>query len=93
MKTNFYLYWMRENGWPKHCQACNVRLTHKQRSIDHIIPKSICFELEMPELLWDKRNLTLLCVKCNSKKSNSTTDLPEKVKLALEKRRQSLLTR
>lgn len=79
--------WRRENNHPVHCVLCGRYLKYGERTIDHIIPISICMELEMPGLIFDTRNFQLLCNGCNVHKGSSIHNLPPMVQEALAERR------
>lgn len=79
--------WMRRHRWPDVCENCKRRVPWKERTIDHIIPQSVCFELDLPGLLFDDRNFQMLCSSCNSEKGHDIESLPEAIKKELERRR------
>lgn len=74
-----YIHWLAKNGWPNICALCGEKISHKDRSIDHIIPMNICFEIERPQLIFDERNFRVTHKLCNSKRHSDVSDLPEKV--------------
>lgn len=75
-------------GQPWLCASCGVkcepvrggRQKRNTVTIDHIIPKSMLFELEIVELLFDEDNMAIYCRQCNSVKGNV---LPENIPLTL----------
>lgn len=85
-----FMRWLADNGWPKYCELCGGKVTHKQRSVDHIIPVSVCLELEMPMLLFDSRNFRFAHRTCNSKRANRTNDLPLTIQSKLDEIRKTL---
>lgn len=68
--------WRKSNNQPDHCFKCGrlVKRQHRKATetatIDHIIPKNVIFQLEIPELLFDLNNFQQLCQPCNNKKAN-----------------------
>ena len=89
LKTEFYR-WMVANGWPNICGICHKKIrTRKERSLDHIIPISICMELEMPGLIFDPRNFRVAHRDCNEMRSSNISDLPKKVRQALAEKRKN----
>lgn len=89
MRFTFYA-WLEETGATT-CALCHVVVKPIHRSCDHIIPQSICLELELPWLLFDTRNFRLAHVRCNARRANHIDDLPLAVIHALDKRRQEML--
>lgn len=83
LHSEFMIY-LWENDWPSICHICGERVSRRERSIDHLIPVSICYKLNMPELVLDKRNFALSHLRCNWKRGNKISDLPivvqEKIK-------------
>lgn len=91
---SFKLQWRARNRWPMHCSACGVKVKpshgtdkyHPQRlSLDHIIPKSLIYELELYELLYDYDNFCLMCETCNVIKSDAKLDPDELSPVLLKK--------
>lgn len=72
------------------CSKCGAKTKKKTKSIDHIIPKSILYELELPSLIYDPNNFRLMCTDCNFARGNDTEELPTNIRLLLEKRRAML---
>lgn len=72
-----------QNGYSGVCQLCNKKVNKSDRTIDHIIPREICYELSMPLLVYDQRNLRRTCAKCNNKRGSTINDLPPNVKKRL----------
>jgi len=84
----FYL----QNGYGGLCQLCHKKVTKKERTIDHIIPKEICYELNMPLLIYDQRNLRRTCGNCNQKRGSKIHDLPPSVvKRLVELKQQAVI--
>lgn len=71
------------------CAICDNPMTRKERTMDHIIPESICWELEMPGLVYDGRNIRYVHALCNQRRSSDISDLPLSVQLKLHELRQS----
>jgi 5-methylcytosine-specific restriction endonuclease McrA len=79
--------WRKRQGWPIHCYQCGTK-TRKgtegvpgTMTLEHIIPEWLIFELELPELLFDLDNFTLLCATCNHAKG---PDMPDHASLTPE---------
>lgn len=71
--------WLRGKQSSRVCESCGIFLKFRQRTIDHIIPKSLIYELEEPKLLDDPNNWWVMCKWCNSDKSNLLPEvLPQK---------------
>lgn len=62
---------------PKNCAICGYLVLEQDRSIDHIVPVSICVELEWYDLIYDEKNMRLVHQVCNWKRSSDISDLPE----------------
>lgn len=82
----FKLQWRAKHKWPMRCSACGVKViaSHgtdkyhpKRLSLDHIIPKSLIYELELYELLYDYDNFCLMCETCNVIKSDAKLDISD----------------
>lgn len=69
---------------PRLCCFCNEEIKWDDRSVDHIIPKSVCWELELFALLVDERNLRIAHKRCNSLRANDVSDLPISVRRKLD---------
>lgn len=84
------LNWRKKNRWPKHCAGCGNYTPNSQRTIDHIVPVSVCVALELPGLVYDENNYQMLCIDCNQAKRDKIDDLPEPVKQKLRERNELL---
>lgn len=93
LRTKYRHAYLHRSATPTHCQICNKYLPYSQRSIDHIIPKELCYKLEWPLLILDERNFQVLCHSCNRSKSAQIKDLPQKVLEAIRKRQNELMKR
>lgn len=83
--------WYSENKYPVHCTACGHYIPNKKdRTIDHIIPVKVCMELELPLLIFDRRNFQMLCKTCNTKKADKLHGLSAKIQKALRRREREL---
>ena len=71
-----FMRWRYENNWPRVCHICNKYIQKKDISVDHLIPQSICFIIERPQLILDPRNFAVAHIKCNIKRGNSLACLP-----------------
>jgi len=77
--------WLRKNGFPNRCSVCKRKLVQyppwqrryraNRRTIDHIIPKVLLFELELTELLFDLDNFAIMCDPCNVIKGDAKLDI------------------
>lgn len=90
LRTESRHRYLHKPNTPNRCQMCDKYLPYSQRTIDHIIPLELCYELEWPLLIFDERNFQVACPKCNHDKSAKIEDLPEKVLEAIWKRRKEL---
>lgn len=70
---------MADNGWPNTCDICGERVARRDRSLDHIIPKSVCYELGLAGLVLDSRNFRLAHKRCNGKRGSNLSGLPEPI--------------
>lgn len=61
------------------CAFCGKFVKYKERSIDHIIPKKLCWELGLYRFVIDRRNFRLAHKVCNARRSSDVSDLPPKV--------------
>ena len=61
----------------KNCAICNQYLTHRKRTIDHIIPKSVCWELGLYNLINDPINFRVTCAQCNEKRGAKVDEFPK----------------
>lgn len=86
--------YLKSIGWRGLCSICGeaVNQNKNRRSVDHIVPVSICLELNMPGLIFDIRNFRLAHQKCNQRRGNSTDDLPDSIKKLLAGKRNKLYT-
>ncbi len=76
------------------CALCQKYLPYSKRTIDHIIPQELCYELEWPLLVYDERNFQVMCHRCNNKKGDNYVEyLPGKVLEVIRKRREELMQR
>lgn len=88
-----FLRWRANRHWPKRCEKCGIKVREgtapasDTMTLDHIIPKFFIYELELPGLITDPRNLRMLCSKCNNRRGHDITDLP----LVLQEKIRSLL--
>jgi CRISPR/Cas system Type II protein with McrA/HNH and RuvC-like nuclease domain len=57
-----YYLWNSQGGKCARTE-CRAPLNESSMTIEHIVPKSCA-----PELTWDIRNMTILCIDCNRKK-------------------------
>jgi len=53
------------------CQYCNLKLSTKNTTIDHVKPKSH-FQTKEDAHTWD--NVVIACSRCNTKKANKTLE-------------------
>lgn len=69
-----------------HCNICGKYCKRKDRTLDHIIPKTVCYDYELFNLVLDPRNFQMLCFECNQTKRHSMLFVPAKVRQAIYKR-------
>lgn len=69
-----------------YCNICGKYCKRLDRTVDHIIPKAVCYDYEMWGLIIDPRNFQMLCSKCNRIKDDSTLFIPLSVRQAIKKR-------
>lgn len=62
--TEKYYLWNSQNGCCANT-ACKKRLDMHTMTIEHVVPKS-----KAPKLMWDIRDMTILCHSCNSAKGD-----------------------
>jgi len=77
-------------GYNHDCWLCGKKVSKNERSLDHAVPQSVCFELELPMLLFDHRNFRVAHQTCNTKRGSRISDLPLSITYALDKRRKLL---
>lgn len=78
IRQSQYEYWD-EHGNGALCTLCGRKVEFRHRSIDHIIPKSICYELGLYKLLFDPVNFRISHKLCNAKRGNDISDLPQSI--------------
>lgn len=69
----------------KVCFLCKKRVTAKDRSIDHIIPKTVCWELGLYRLIIDDRNFRIAHKRCNLIRGHDVSDLPPEILATLKR--------
>lgn len=72
---------------PKICGICGKKVTWSELTVDHIIPVSICKELELYSLITDPNNFRLAHNACNTKRSSNISDLSPNIKKILRDHR------
>jgi hypothetical protein len=61
----------------KWCDICGQPTYKGNRTIDHIIPQSVCKKLELYHLIIDERNFRLSCSACNLERLASMDEFPQ----------------
>lgn len=57
------------------CAICDLNINRKsERTIDHIIPKNLCYELGLPQLIIDERNFRAAHQLCNARRGELTVE-------------------
>lgn len=77
--SEVYKKWMRDEKPSRICYLCGKHIPYQELSIDHLIPQTVCFQLDMPGLVFDTRNMRLTHKVCNAKKRNEIKYLPRNV--------------
>lgn len=79
-----FLVWRTKPGRSQLCWICHHVVRRKEISMDHLIPVSICFMINKPELIVDPRNWAIAHIKCNGKRGTNLSLLPEAVRIHVE---------
>lgn len=78
-----YFYKRARTGTQNLCDICHKAMTAESRSIDHIIPVSICIAYDLPALEYHHSNFQLAHKLCNSSRNldaDRFDDLPPYLK-------------
>lgn len=81
-KTRKEFLWNKlHRGESMDCEICGEWCPKHDRTVDHIIPRNILFEVELVGLEFDHRNLRLAHKKCNSDRGRLTIDdMPDSIR-------------
>lgn len=63
----------------KTCWLCHKWVKFKHKSVDHVVPISICIVLDLLGLVFDKRNFRIAHLWCNSNRHHDISMLPEPI--------------
>lgn len=74
------------NNPQKLCWLCGKYVGRTQRTMDHKIPESLCWALELPSLVVDLRNIGLAHERCNTSRGHTIEDLPQAIRDYLKAR-------
>lgn len=81
-------YWRELPPGPLRCYLCDKHLKWREKTIDHIVPKSVIYETGLVWLIYDKRNFAPAHHRCNANRGElSLKDLPENIQQALIQKR------
>ena len=72
------------------CAICGGYIPRRERTVDHIIPKSVCIEIGLAGLIYDPRNFQLAHSICNKVRATDMSMLPASIVKEIQ-RRKSLL--
>lgn len=72
-------HYKRAVKYPLFCCFCGEKIKNRDHSVDHIIPRSVCYAIERPMLIFDIRNFRSSHKQCNRERADETSDLPEAV--------------
>ena len=91
----FRVDWLRANNNPTRCRSCNKKVDFKndgldRATLDHIIPKTAIYAMELTDLLYEPSNFELMCKGCNMDKANT---VPEVLPPLLKQRFQEAVDR
>lgn len=62
------------------CELCGKHINRTERSVDHILPKSVCYDLGLIGMVYDPRNMRMTHTFCNQKRDQSLEELPDSIK-------------
>lgn len=111
LMSRHYRYYKRrylvENPEIRSCVDCGKKVRRYKGdvkksdtlSIDHIIPQSYLWELELIDLIFDMDNFQIHCLPCNSRKSNrlpKASEIPQKLlnkfRVAIDQRNKEIFS-
>lgn len=73
----------------QNCFVCKKPVSNQDMSVEHLIPTSICIELDLYMLILDPRNFAISHKLCNITRGANINDLPQAVRTRLDHLRTS----
>jgi 5-methylcytosine-specific restriction endonuclease McrA len=65
--------YLKKRGYPTTCDMCHKPMTKKDSTIDHIIPRCILIQCDLPALEFHHSNFQVVHQKCNGSRNDLLT--------------------